>query len=333
MRTVMVVILAGLMLAWLVPDPGAAAPPAPAKTWAQMLGWGADDRVLLIHADDVGMCRETVLGATDAYEHGIVTSMSIMMPCPWVGEIAAYLKQHPETDAGLHLTLTSEWKKYRWGPVAGKSAVPSLADEWGCLWDEGAQVREHATADDVETEIRAQIARARAFGIKPTHIDTHMGALYSRPDIAERYAKVGIELGLPIMAVDLPRARAAEQAPGLGDLFSKLILQVWEGGLPVIDNLVPAGYSTSAENKKEEYIRLLRALPPGVNELIVHCAKDSENFRAITNAAPRWIADGLVMLDPELKRVIQEEGIILTSWRELKARRDAVGKAAAAPAP
>lgn len=318
--TLILILLAATIAACVVPYA------ASADTWAQKLGWGANDRVLMIHADDVGMCHETVLGATDAYENGVVSSMSVMMPCPWVGEIAAYLKDHPDTDAGLHLDLNSEWDYYRFPPVAGKSAVPSLADQWGCLWDNVEQVREHATADDVETEIRAQIARARAFGIEPTHIDTHMGALFSRPDIAMRYIKVGIELGIPIMAIDLPPARLAEEAPELADALPKILQSVWDAGLPVIDNLVPADYGMAPENKKADYIRLLRELPPGVNELIVHCAKDSDNFRAITPAAPRWIADGQVMLDPEIKKVIKEEGIILTSWRELKARRGAVGK-------
>jgi len=298
------------------------------ETWAQKLGWGPNDKVLMIHADDVGMCRETVLGATDAYENGVVSCMSIMMECPWVGLIADYLKQHPNTDAGLHLALNSEWDFYRFGPVAGKSAVPSLADQWGCLWDSVEQVKKNATADEVEIEIRAQIARALAFGIKPTHIDTHMGALYCRPDIAMRYIKVGIEMGLPVMAVDLPKEQLEQEAPGLGDTFKQIIQTVWDSGLPVIDRLVPADYGMAPENKKADYIRLLRELPPGVNELIVHCAKDSDNFRAITGAAPRWIADGQVMLDPEIKQVIKDEGIILTGWRELKARRDAIGKTA-----
>ena len=322
MRSTTLILLAAIVALCVVPYG------ANADTWAQKLGWGPNDRVLIIHADDVGMNHATTLGAIDAYENGVVSSMSIMMPCPWVGEIAAYLKDHPNTDAGLHLAMTSEWDYYRWGPVAGKSAVPGLADEWGCLWDNNDLLSKHATADEVEIEIRAQIARARAFGINPTHIDTHMGSLYARPDIAMRYAKVGVEMGIPIMAIDLSARRLQEEAPDMATQFRAMLTMVWEGGLPVIDSLVPADYGMAPEKKKDDYIRLLRELPPGVNELIVHCAKDTETFRAITGAAPRWIADGQVMLDPDLKQVIKEEGIILTTWRELKARRDAIGKQA-----
>jgi hypothetical protein len=305
-----------------------AAQAALAETWAQRLGWGPKDRVLIIHADDVGMSHATNLGATDAYEKGVVSSMSVMMPCPWVGEIAAYLKEHPNTDAGLHLAFTSEWGLYRWGPVAGKSAVPGLADEWGCLWHGVEQVVEHATPDEIETELRAQIDRATAFGIKPTHIDSHMGTLFAKPEFFMRYVKVGIEKQIPILAPDLSPGRLQEEAGAQAAALKQAIRQVWEGGLPVIDDLVTGTYDWAPEAKKANYIKALRGLKPGVTEMIVHCAKDTEEFHSITSAAPRWIADGKIMLDPELKQVIKEEGIILTSWRELKARRDAVGKSA-----
>jgi len=312
----------------------AVAAPPDAANWAEKLGWEATDRVLMIHSDDVGMCHEANRGAIEALEQGVVNSISIMMPCPWVGEIAAYLEENPEVDAGLHLTLCSERSHYRWGPVAGQSAVPSLVDEWGCLWRNNGLLQKHATAEDVETEIRAQIARAHAFGIQPTHMDTHMGSLFVRPDIAMRYAKVGVEMGIPIMAIDLSMERVLEETKDMPEAlrqvfqeaFRQLIKTVWDGGLPIVDNLVPADYGTSPENKKAEYVELLRTLPAGINILIVHCAIDTPNWRAITEAAPRWIADYEVMLDPELKRIIEEEGIIMTTWRELKARRDAIGK-------
>ncbi len=333
MRRVMVVILTGLMLAWLMPALGAAVPPAPAKTWAQMLGWGPNDRVLIVHCDDVGMCHESVLGATDAYApNGVVSSMSIMMPCPWAGEIAAYLKQHPQTDAGVHLTFTSEWDYYRWPPVAGRSAVPGLADEWGCLWDEAHQAVEHATPDEIETEIRAQVARAKAFGITPTHLDSHMGVLFRTLPFFERYAKVGIEMGIPIFAVGPAEGSAAQDTSRYGVPLSAVLKKVWDAGLPVIDG-VEQNYSVAAENKKADYLRILRALKPGVHQLIVHCARYSDGLLAITKAAPRLAADRECMLDPDIKQAIKDEGIILTSWRELKARRDAVGKTAPAQQP
>ncbi len=298
---------------------------ATTQTFAERLGWGPNDRVLLIHSDDVGMSHATNMGATDAVENGIVSSLSIMMPCPWVGEIAEYLKSHPEVDAGLHLALNSEWDYYRWGPVAGKWAVPSLADPFGCLWDNKDQVIQNATPDDVEREIRAQIDRAAAFGINPTHIDTHMGSLFATPAIAERYLKVAIEKQIPMMMINLSPEQIASEAPQLGEGLRAIVEMVWDSGLPVLDSLITDNYEWAPEERKAKYIEILRNLKPGLTEMIVHCAKPTEDFMKITNAAPRWVSDWQCMVDPEIKQVLEEEGIILTTWRELKARRDAVG--------
>jgi len=295
------------------------------RTWAERLGWGPEDRVLIIHSDDVGMSHSTNLGAIRALEEGVVSSISIMMPCPWVGEIADYLSKHPEVDAGLHLTLTSEWDHYRWGPVAGKSAVPGLADRWGCLWDNVPLVVEHATPDEIEAEIRAQIERALAFGIKPTHIDSHMGTLFATQEYFERYIKVGLETGIPILAVDLPPERLAEEAPLPADKVHEAAVKVWNAGFPVLDDIITGTYDWRPEEKKANYISTLRNLKPGLTEMIVHCAARTEEFMNITHAAERWIADGEVMIDPEIRKVIEEEGIILTNWREIKERREKFG--------
>jgi len=299
--------------------------PVPAETFAQRLGWGPNDRVLIIHSDDVGMCHETTLGAIDGLERGIVSSISMMMPCPWVGEIAAYVKAHPDVDAGLHLAMNSEWDYYRWGPVAGKCAVPGLADQWGCLWDNTELLVQHATPDEVEAEIRAQIDRAAAFGITPTHIDTHMGGLFASPEFAMRYIEVAVEKQIPMMMVNLSPEKLAEEAPTLAGQLQAVVQMVWDAGLPVLDDLITGTYDWPAEQKKANYVQTLRDLRPGLTEMIVHCAKRSDNFMTITHAAERWIADGDCMIDPDLKRVLQEEKIILTTWRELKARRAALG--------
>src|SRR5579864_5405631 len=102
-------------------------------TYAERLGWGKNDRVLILHMDDAGMSHDSNLGIERVLENGAARSLSVMMPCPWVPEIVHYIKTHPGTDAGLHLTLTSEWHEYRWGPLAGVSAVPGLVDSEGAM--------------------------------------------------------------------------------------------------------------------------------------------------------------------------------------------------------
>src|SRR5688572_18727597 len=141
-------------------------------TYAEKLGFPKDAKVLILHVDDVGMSWDSNQGAIQALEKGVATSCSIMMPCPWVPGFAHYLKKNPKIDAGLHLTLTSEWTDYRWHPLTGK-ANPGLVDGEGAFWSSVEDVAKHATGDEVEAEIRAQIDRARNLGFEPTHLDSH----------------------------------------------------------------------------------------------------------------------------------------------------------------
>ena len=298
---------------------------AAAETYAEKLGYPAGSRVLLVHCDDVGMCLSSTEGAIDGLEHGIVSSCSVMTACPWAGRAAQYLREHPQVDAGVHLAMTSEWDYYRWGPVAGKSAVPGLADQWGCLWDSVSLVTQHASADEIEREIRAQVDRALAFGFQPTHIDTHMGTLVARPDYVQRYYKVGIEKGLAVMAF----ANTEEELPSeLQAVYQGLLKQVWNAGLPILDHIITNNYEWKADETRDGYLKLLPQLKPGVTEIIVHCAMPSVEIYEIQgdSAASRWIADRRAMTDPQVKQLLKDQGIILTTWRELKERRARFGK-------
>jgi chitin disaccharide deacetylase len=338
----------------------AAAQTAPAQsatpTYAELLGWKTGDRVAMFHIDDVGMSHESNVGAIRSITEGVATSLSVMMPCSWVPEFVAWLKEHPDTDAGLHLTLTSEWEHYRWGPLVG-DAGPGLRDPHGYLWRNVPGVVANASADEVETEIRAQIAKARAMGFEPTHLDSHMGTLFASPQFLERYIKVGIETGIPIMVPgghnsalrqqyldearerlerrgewrgqELPEPPELARAPEIGKL-------VWSGGLPVLDDLHNTSYGwRPAEGeeisnealtrlKVERYTQAVRELKPGVTMIILHAADAGPAFDRISTSGATRRGDMLAMIAPELRKVIEEEGIILTTWRELKQRRDAV---------
>ena len=138
-------------------------------------------KVVILHVDDVGMSFDSNEGAIDAMTKGVATSCSVMMPCPWVPAYVHYLKSHPNTDAGLHLTLTSEWDEYRWAPLMGKPAVPGLVDNEGAMWHSVEEVVAHAKPEEVYAEIKAQLDRAKAMGFTPTHVDSHMGTLFGSP--------------------------------------------------------------------------------------------------------------------------------------------------------
>ncbi|HXT42044.1 MAG TPA: polysaccharide deacetylase family protein [Candidatus Angelobacter sp.] len=308
-------------LAGLLPARCAAQSLAPDKTFAERLGWKHGDVVVILHVDDVGMSHSSNLGAIEATGNGVATSFSIMMPCPWVSEIARYLKTNREADSGLHLTLTSEWKIYRWGPLAGKSQVPGLVDEEGCLWHNVEQVATRATPDEVEREIRAQIDRAETLGIPITHLDSHMGTLFARPDYFERYAKVGIEKRIPILAVGGQGTFVLQENPEAATKLRPWVKKIWNAGLPVLDDVHTASYNWKPEEKTEKLQTLLKELKPGVTEIIFHASLPTEDFPLITSSSESRRADLKALTDPRVKKLIEERGIILTTWRELKERR------------
>lgn len=311
------------------------------STYAEKLGYPKGSRVVILHVDDVGMSFDSNEGAINAMTEGIATSCSVMMPCPWVPAFVHYYKQHPKLDVGLHLTLTSEWSGYRWGPLSGKSVTPGLVDLEGALWPSVEQVVKHSSADEVEQEIRAQLNRARTMGIEPTHLDSHMGTLFATPEFLLRYIKVGIENKIPVM---LPAGHASliKLSNNMNDLqmdqIRKLGKMLWNAGLPVLDDLhnesygwdIPKELQTTDKKiqqyKTKKYIEGIRAIKPGLTMMIMHCTATTEVFPFISGSGPLRRGDMLAMMDPEFKKAIAREGIILTTWREVMERRTELKK-------
>ena len=293
--------------------------PASATDMLRRLGYGDDAKALIIHADDLGMSHAVNEASIGALENGIVTSGSIMVPCPWFPEIAAYCREHPELDVGLHLTLTSEWKYYRWRPVASLERVPGLIDEEGFLWRSVEQVAQHATPQEVETELRAQIERALQFGVKPTHIDSHMGTLFAKPEFFNVYVQLGREYGLPPMLINptLP-VRLMMRARGLS--FSDAQLNgLQQSGLPMLDVLNTGEKGDSYEARKAAYHHALRNLAPGVTQIIVHLSTDAPEIRHIMNWWQRRHDEFRIFTDAETRQLIDDLGIHLIGWREMQA--------------
>ncbi len=314
------------MLAVCAVSTGLAAGSSEPATYAERLGWPRGTRVVIFHVDDAGMSYDSNRGTIQAIEKGVATSTSVMMPCPWVPQFAAYVQEHLQIDAGVHLTLTAEWKNYRWGPVAGRSATPGLVDPQGYLWRDVEGVVAHATPDEFETEIRAQLDKALAMGIKPTHLDSHMGTCFQLPFI-ERYVKVGIEKQIPIMIFGGHLQHVSEEVGAFRPMLNALAESVWNAGLPVLDDLVTSPTQASDyEGRKRELIELLRTMKPGVTQIIVHCTATTEVFQYISGSGPARQAELNLMCDPEVRSFIQDQGILLTTWRELKQRRDGAGR-------
>lgn len=294
-----------------------AAPPS----FGERLGWKADQVVVILHVDDVGMSRSSNLGATESIEQGVATSWAVMMPCSWVPDIAHYLKKHPEVDSGLHLTLTSEWEAYRWGPLAGKTQVPGLVDPEGCLWRNIAGVVTKGSPDEVEREIRAQIDRAETMGLPITHLDSHMGTLFARPEFFERFVRVGIEKQIPILAIGGHATYTRIENPEAVGKVQEIIPKIWNAGLPVLDDLHTGTYGWKAGEKTTRLLALLAELKPGITEILFHASRPTEDFPVITGSSESRFADLKALTDPAVKKLIQDKGIVLTTWKELMARR------------
>jgi predicted glycoside hydrolase/deacetylase ChbG (UPF0249 family) len=302
------------------PRPSAAAEET-AKPWAERLGWPGGKKVVIFHADDIGMCYEANLAAQRALSEGAYRSAACMVPCPWFNEMAAWCVEHPEHDVGLHLALTSEWRFYRWGPVAPREQVPGLLDPLGYLFRDVPGVARSATAKEVGTEIRAQLARARKLGMHPSHIDTHMGTVYARPDYTMEYMKVAMEERIPAMVVEMSPPtieKFKKQGYPISEQSLKLVANYT---LPKLDDFhsVVEGKG-SYEDKRQKVLEQIRLFRPGLNEIIFHPSVETECLKKITNSWQQRVWEERLFHDPVVKAFIKDNDIIVTNWKEVMER-------------
>src|SRR6266702_2835870 len=280
------------------------------KSLAEKLGYARDARLLIVHADDVGVTHSVNAATIKALDTGLVNSASIMVPCPWFPEIADYAKSHPQLDFGLHLTLTSERVYYRWGPVASKDKVPSLLDENGYFRHDWAATT-RINPKEVELELRAQIDRAYAMGVRPTHLDSHQYRLYENgKDLFEIVLRLAHHYKLPVfVARDWFALRPyLESSLTSGDI--------------VLDHTVTIAPSVPPEEWAEFYKIALKNLQPGVTEFVIHLAFADDEMKAATRERDTWDAawrqrDFDFFTSPAFRQLLQEQDIKLITWREL----------------
>ena len=280
------------------------------KSLAARLGYPADAKLLIVHADDLAAAHTVNAATFKALETGLVNSASVMVPCPWLPEVADYARSHPEADLGLHLTLTSEWKTYRWGAVLSKDRAPTLYNAEGYLYPTEMEASERIAVPEAEAEIRAQIARARAFGIRPTHLDSHMRTLYTTRPLFEMFLRVAREERLPVMV----SREWFGQAPFLPAALGP------EG--VVLDHIVSADPSVRPERWAAFYTDVVKNLKPGVTELIIHLAYDDEEMRAVALDHPNWGSawrqrDFDFVTSEAFRRLLKEHDVKLVTWREI----------------
>lgn len=289
---------------------GTGAPPRQ-RTLLERLGLPPDAKLLIVHADDLGMAHSVDAATEKAFGTGLVTSGSIMVPCPWFPEIADYARTHADADLGLHLTLTSEWKFYRWGPVTAKDRVATLLTQDGFLYPTESEAAAHADPREVEAEIRAQVERARAFGIRPTHLDSHMGTLYQSQALFAALLRVAHDNHIPAL---LSREWFTESAPYLPSLVAPDDI--------VLDRIVTIGPEVTPEHWADFYTDAVKSLRPGVTQFVIHLAYDDEEMRAATVEHPGWGAawrqrDFDFFTGERFRRLLKENNVRLITWREL----------------
>src|SRR5688572_21195861 len=282
------------------------------KTIQERLGYPKDAKLVIIHADDLGVSHSENAASITAMEKGSVSSASIMVPCPWFPEIAAYAQSHPSADFGLHITLTSEWKYYKWGPVTAKEKVPGLVNKNGFLYSSVDSVINSASAKEVEEEIRNQVLRAIQFGIDPTHLDAHMGTALSQLDYFKAYLKVGHEFKIPVFITSFFESGLKVKLDSL--LTDKDV---------VFDNVLSASPGDFKTGFPAFYANGLKNLKPGLTYLIIHTAYDDAEMRAITIDHPNWGAawrqeDFNFFSSPECKKVLKENNIYVITWKEIR---------------
>lgn len=267
-------------------------------------------KLLVVHADDLGMTHSVNAASTKAIESGLVPSASVMVPCPWFPEIADWAKAHPEADLGVHLTVTSERPYFRWAPVASRNKVGSLVDVNGYFhgnWEQSMRI----DPKEVERELCEQIDRALAMGIRPTHLDSHQNRLLtSGKRIFRSLRRAAREYKLPLVLI----RNWFGAHPHLG-----------EGAEPsdiIVDRSVTIDAGTPAENWAGFYTAALRNLQPGVTEFVIHLGFDDEEMRAATRDRDSWGAawrqrDFDFFTSQEFKRLLDEYGVKLVTCREL----------------
>ena len=280
------------------------------RTLNEQLGFPADAKLLIVHADDLGMTHSVNAASIQALESGLVNSGSMMVPTPWFPEIADYARNHPNADLGLHLTLTSERLYLRWSPVASTNRVSTLIDPAGYFfhdWEPGA----HINPVEAELEIRAQIDKALAMGLHPTHLDSHQYRLIATSkDLFAAFVRVAHDYNLPFFVAHDWFAQHDYLEPSLTPRDI------------IIDHTVTIEPGVKPEAWPDFYTQAVLNLQPGVTEFVIHAALDNDEMRAATRERDTWGAawrqrDFDFFTGARFRNLLRDQNVHLITWREL----------------
>lgn len=290
------------------------------KNTAEMLGYDARARLLIINADDFGMCHAENAATRDLLLAGGVTSTTVMTPCPWFPEVADFYQQHPDIDIGVHLTLNAEWTRYKWGSVAPGDQVTSLLNPSGFFYHDVLPVEQNAVSEEVRKEFVAQIEKALRAGIQPSHIDNHMGSAYGLLTgrdfldiVFELSAQYNLPFRLPRQAGNRPDL-SPEQIAGFQQMTDDLV----QKGFVLPDYLITVEHAATETGSLEHYKHLFQNLEPGVTELYIHAALPTDEMKAISGAWEHRMFDYHIFSSPGTRAYLDSLGIKLIGWKKLQ---------------
>ncbi len=311
LRTIVAAVLVGLI--------GPA--PAGAITSAERLGYGPDERVVILGASNFGWTYETNAAVSEVVaQPDAKVSAEVMVVGPWFEDVVAWRRHHPDSELGVMLTLLSEGDAYRFGPAGKPHELTGLVDENGHLPGSLRRLEMNASPEVIEVELRAQIERCLKAGIRPTHLMTHKGVLFARIDLAEIYLRLAQEYWIPAVVVEL--------TPEMLELFAKnglpmeqeMVDLIAKYPLPKLDELQIAPDGETYEAKRAALLEMISQLPPGLSEIYFRPAEESGALKRLT---PRWqqmVWDRELLLDPVVRDHFAAQGIALTDWREVMQR-------------
>jgi predicted glycoside hydrolase/deacetylase ChbG (UPF0249 family) len=282
------------------------------KNLAELLGYPKDSKLLIIHADDMGLSHSVNTACIKAFDNKGITSGSIMVPCPWAPEISAYVKEHAGMDVGIHLTMTAEWNLYKWGGILPSDQIQSLLDKYNYFYPSVEELGKTAKGEEAEKELRAQIDRAIAAGVQPTHLDTHMGSVMANPELVKIYLNLSEIYHLPVL---FPRAYLSWFPPEMAkSMESKIFL---------LDNLFMLEPKMITGKWIDAYKKGIEAMKPGLNQMIVHLAVDNDEMQAISKGhddyGSAWRQHDLDLVSSaEFRDLLKSNHIILIGWKQIR---------------
>ena len=290
------------------------------KNLAELLGYPKESKLLIIHADDMGLAHSVNTACIKAFENKGITSGSMMMPCPWIPEMADYVKNHPGLDIGIHLTLTAEWELYKWGGISEASQISSLLNKNGNFYPTVEELGKAGKGVDAEKELKAQIEKCIALGIQPTHLDTHMGSVLANPELIKVYLKLSDEYKIPIL---FPRSYVGWFPPDVSKALGAKIF--------LLDNLFMLEPKMITGKWIDAYKKGIEELKPGLNQIIVHLALDNDEMQAISKGhddyGSAWRQQDLDLVSSsEFRELLKANHVILIGWKQIRDVMNATAK-------